>query len=154
MKKFARTQTVDRLKKLDAALRQAARHPEEDESVHDLRVAIRRFAQCLEVFQQFFDQRAAQKIRRRLRKLMDRCAAVRNCDVALELLRGSGTEDPTLTASIAAVRAEAEHTLAASLKRWRHRSIRKTWPQRLEAHRRRGVWVPGHPPLEAAGAAL
>ena len=154
MKKYARTQTVDRLKRLDAALRLAARRPKDDETVHDLRVAIRRFVQCLKVFQQFFDPRAARKIRRRLRKLMDRCAAVRNCDIALELLGAAGIEDATLTASIATSRATAEQTLAASLKRWRRRSIRKTWPERLEAPARSGLWIAGRPPFEAARRVL
>lgn len=154
MRKFARKQTIGRLKTLESALRTAARHPKDAEAVHDLRVAIRRFVQCLKIFQQFFDARVARKIRRRLGKLMDLCAAVRNCDIALELLGEAGIEDSGLAESLAASRTATERTLAGSLKRWRRRSIRKTWPKRLETTARKGMWEPGSPPPEAARRVL
>lgn len=154
MKKFARLQTLERLKSLDAALRHAVRHPKDADAVHDLRVAIRRIVQSLKVFQQFFDAHAARKLRRRLKKVMDRCADVRNCDVALELLTETGIEDAGIAESIATGRAEAERNLAGSLKRWRHRSIRKTWPERLEASPRRGLWEVGAVPFDAARRVL
>ena len=154
MKKYARRQTLARLKILNAALRGAAHHPQDAEAIHDLRVAIRRFVQCLKVFQQFFDSRAAHKMRRRLSKLMDRCGAVRNCDIALDLLRESGTEDANLVDSIKAQRDTAEHALAGTLKRWRRRSIRKTWPERLQAPVRGGMWDTRRPPFDAVRRAL
>jgi CHAD domain-containing protein len=154
MRKFARKRTIARLKTLDGALRLAARNPKDADAVHDLRVAIRRFVQCLKVFPQFFDARAARKVRRRLGKLMDFCAAVRNCDIAMELLRETGIEDASLTESLMAGRATAERTLAGNLKRWRRRSIRKTWPARLETAPRRGLWALDSPPLDAARRVL
>jgi len=146
MKKFARKQTLERLKTLKAQIRKAADDPKDAESIHDLRVSIRRFVQCLKVFQQFFDLRASHKIRRRLEKLMDRCAAVRNCDVAIELLRE--IEGTHLMEGMVAMRETAERTLADSLQRWRHRSIRKTWPNRLQAPARAGLWHAGTPASE------
>ena len=154
MKKYARRQTLARLKILNAALREAADHPKDAEAIHDLRVAIRRFVQCLKVFQQFFDSRAAHKMRRRLSKLMDRCADVRNCDIALDLLRESGTEDANLEESIKASRDTAEQVLAGNLRRWRRRSIHKTWPERLEAPVRGGMWDTRRPPFDAVRRAL
>ena len=60
------------------------------ESVHDLRVAIRRFQQCLRVFHQFFPRGEAKRIRRRLRKVMNLSAEVRERDIALGLIKQSG----------------------------------------------------------------
>ena len=145
---------MQRLKRLDAALRLAARHPKDAESIHDLRVAIRRFVQCLKVFQQFFDKPAARKIRRRLGKLMDLCAAVRNRDIALDLLRETGVEDAVLTEPLAASRVEAVRSLSVSLKRWRRRSIRKSWPGRLQAVPGSGMWELRRAPFEAARRVL
>jgi len=56
------------------------------EAVHDLRVAIRRLAQCLRVFEQFFPRDKTRKIRRELKEMVDLASEVRNRDVALALV--------------------------------------------------------------------
>lgn len=154
MKKYARLQMLERLKKLDAALRRAAKHSHDEDAVHDLRVAIRRYVQCLKVFQQFFDQQAARKIRRRLGKLMDRCAEARNYHVGIELLRETGIEDESLLERLSARQAEVEKDLSSSLKRWRHRAIRKSWAGKLGIRQSAGLWEKGRPPADSAHAVL
>jgi CHAD domain-containing protein len=77
-----------RLRVLAANLRRAAKHPGKAESVHHLRVSIRRFRQVLRVFGGLF--RHTRKMRRSLRGLMDLCGVARNCDIALEVLDQAG----------------------------------------------------------------
>jgi CHAD domain-containing protein len=98
MRKLLRSQTAARLKKLDREVRNVARKPEDADSIHDLRVSIRRLMQQLEVFAEWFEAKNVKTIRRHLRKLMNRCAAVRNCDVAVEVLRAAGWQGPQLLA--------------------------------------------------------
>src|SRR5579862_6794584 len=94
MRKLLRSQMAARLKKLDREVRNAARKPEDADRIHDLRVSIRRLIQQLEVFAEWFEAESVKTIRRHLRKLMDRCAAVRNCDVAVEVLQAVGWQGP------------------------------------------------------------
>ena len=95
MRKLLRSQTAARLKKLDREVRNAARKPEDADRIHDLRVSIRRLKQQLEVFAEWFEAEKVKTIRRHLRKLMNRCAAVRNCDVAVEVLQAPGGRAPS-----------------------------------------------------------
>ena len=84
--KYAVKETKLRLKRLSKNLRRAAKHPEDPEAIHDLRVSIRRVVQAFKTFRELLDPTPVKELRRRLHKLMDLCAAVRNCDVALTLL--------------------------------------------------------------------
>src|SRR5262245_59865344 len=56
------------------------------ESVHDLRVAIRRFAQAIEVFRPCFNTKHPKKIRRRLRNMIELAGVVRDCDISMAYL--------------------------------------------------------------------
>ena len=84
--KYAEKETKIRLKHFSKNLRRAAKHSEDPEAIHDLRVSIRRVVQAFKTFRDLLDPAPVKKLRRRLHKLMDLCAAVRNCDVALTLL--------------------------------------------------------------------
>jgi len=118
---FARVQSRARLKRFLAQVRGAARHPEDAEAIHDLRVSIRRFTQCLRAFRAVFDPKPLKKLRRRLRKLMDTCAAVRTCDVAMDVLKEAGVANgrSASISRLAGARAEAELSLRERLKRVR-----------------------------------
>src|SRR6478736_3714337 len=94
MRKLVQSQTAKRLKKLDAEVRHVAHEPGNTDAIHDLRVSIRRLRQELRVFQAWFERDRVKRIRRRLRRLMERCAAVRNCDVAVEVLREAEAKSP------------------------------------------------------------
>jgi CHAD domain-containing protein len=121
---FARAQSRTRLRRFVTQAGRAARHPEDPEAIHALRVSIRRFTQCLRTFRGVFDARPLKRLQRRLRKLMDACAAVRTCDVALEVLREAGAQKGRFSspiAKLAAARTEAEQRLRAHLAKLRRR---------------------------------
>ena len=82
---YARHETRACLRHFKTNLRHAAKHPDDPDAIHDLRVSLRRLTQCFRVF-----HAPAKKLRRRLHKIMERCGAVRNCDIALELLAECG----------------------------------------------------------------
>jgi CHAD domain-containing protein len=115
-----------RLTKLEAELRRATRLPEDPEAIHDLRVAIRRFLQCLACFEQFFDAGVRKKAFRRLKKLLKRCGAVRDCDISIELLKEAAAGPHRAIARLEAMRLEAGRELVARLKRW-PRGRAATW---------------------------
>ena len=142
---FARAQSRARLQRFVTQAGRASRHPQDPEAIHALRVSIRRFTQCLRTFRGVFDVRPLKKLQRRLRKLMDACAAVRTCDVALEVLREAGVDQgrsPALIAKLAAARTEAEQGLREHLAKLRRR---KAVDWELE-------WqTPGQPEFQADG---
>src|SRR5262245_18030487 len=96
MNKFVKTSTLAHLEKLKKEIRHTTRHPGDEDAIHDLRVAIRRFTQCLRIFAQFFGDARVRKIRHGLKQVMDRCGAVRNCDIALEVLKVTDVQSKKL----------------------------------------------------------
>jgi CHAD domain-containing protein len=86
LSRYAEAKLAERLKKVSSTLCRAAKDSEDPDNIHDLRVAIRRFTQALRVFKDMLDRGRVRKMRRRLKKIMDLCGAVRNCDVAVEVL--------------------------------------------------------------------
>jgi len=135
MRKLLRSQTAARLKKLDREVRNVARKPEDADRIHDLRVSIRRLKQELEVFAEWFEVEDAKTIRRHLRKLMNRCAAVRNCDVAVDVLRAAGCQGPKLLAGIKKERRAAEGTLTRKIEHWRSAGRVREWGGHLRVSR-------------------
>lgn len=118
---LARKQTQSALRRLSARLAFAAKHPEEPEAIHDLRVAIRRFTQCLRTFEHLFDPDIVKRFKRRLGKLMEACGEVRDCDIAQRLLRVAGLRpEDAAYAALKSRRREAELRLVENLarKRW------------------------------------
>ena len=83
------------------------------EPVHEVRVAIRRLFQGLTLYH------PAKKIRKPLRHLMKLSGDVRDCDIALSLLKGAWAKDSTpLRERVAKRRASSRGMLAAELKTW------------------------------------
>ena len=118
---FASRSTHAALLRLSAQLRHAARHAGDPEAIHDLRVSIRRYTQCLRTFEDLFDLEALKPIRKRLRTLMTLCGETRNCDIATELLRAARLpKDNPAYAKLRERRANAEDALVRHLgkKRW------------------------------------
>ena len=135
MKRLVRSQTAQRLKKLDREVRHVAHDPKSADAIHDLRVSIRRLRQELRIFKAWFDAEDVKSIRRRLRKLMDRCAAVRNCDVGIEVLREAGCKNPKLVAGLTKERQRRREDLARTLERWRSRDRVGKWRGHLRVRR-------------------
>jgi CHAD domain-containing protein len=87
------------------------------------------------VFAEWFEAEHVKTIRRHLRKLMDRCAAVRNCDVAIEVLQAAGCQDPKLSARLEKERRAAAGTLARKLEHWRSAGRVRAWSRHLRVSR-------------------
>jgi len=118
--KYAVKETKLRLKRFSKNLRHAAKHPEDPEAIHDLRVSIRRVVQAFKTFREVLDPAPVKKLRRRLHKTMDLCAAVRNCDVALTLLDQVGVTTGVSVSRLKKTRVQAAEKLHRSLKKERH----------------------------------
>jgi CHAD domain-containing protein len=116
--KYAVKETRLRLKRFSKNLRRAAKHPEDPEAIHDLRVSIRRVVQAFKTFGELLDPAPVKKLRRRLHKVMDLCAAVRNCDVALILLDQVGVTGASAS-RLQKTRGDAADKLHCSLKKER-----------------------------------
>ncbi len=127
MQKYVHEQTATLLRRLASQAHEAASLGSPD-AIHDLRVAIRRLSQCLRVFPEFFPKHDAKKIRRELREAMDAAGAVRNFDIAIELLKKSkAPAEPVL----AQERRRARKKLASVLMAWSRRDFSQKWRERL-----------------------
>jgi CHAD domain-containing protein len=125
--KYARDETRVCLKHFKTNLRRAAKHSGDPDAIHDLRVSIRRLTQCLRIFRSLLDPAPVKKLRRRLHKVMQHCGAVRNCDIALELLEECGLAESPSVSKLKNSRRDAEQKLHRKLKkeqRRHHRALR------------------------------
>lgn len=105
----------------------------EPDPIHDLRVSIRRFAQCLRVFAPFFPEKPSKRVRRRLRSLMNTAAEVRNRDIALALLQEAGLSPGSAFIGILSQeRKQAKRDLQQLVKRWNKRNFSQKWRSKLE----------------------
>jgi CHAD domain-containing protein len=101
--------------------------------VHDLRVAIRRLAQCLRVFGQFFPRRETRRIRRALKEMVDLASEVRNRDIAAELIaRAKIGPESELPRRLAQERGAAHKVLVMELKQWARSNSSRKWRSLLE----------------------
>jgi CHAD domain-containing protein len=132
MRDYARLQTAILLRRLAFQLNRAARGDDAD-SIHDLRIAIRRLSRCLRVFAPFYPGDSRKKIRRQLAALMAAAGRVRDHDIALQLLAEPGISAPAAIATrLAAERRKASHELLLEIRRWKGRSFSRKWRSRLE----------------------
>lgn len=86
MKQFARSQVAALFNRLEKTLHRAAQK-QNAEAVHQMRVSIRRFDQCLTVFEQYVPERASKKLRKHLRRVMRLSSKVRDLDIAISFLK-------------------------------------------------------------------
>ena len=132
MRDFVRRQTALLLRRLAEVLEQAAREADAD-SIHDVRVAMRRLSRCLRVFAPFYPPGSWKKIRRRIRMLMTAAGAVRDCDIAIELAGRAGVERGcAIVAQLAAQRRKAGRELLLEIRHWKSRKLVAQWKDRLE----------------------
>jgi len=115
------------LRRLAYEVSRAAKSGDAD-AIHDLRVAIRRFSRCLQVFSQFYPGNSWKKIRRRLAGLMEAAGAVRDLDIAMELLASaSAGPNRQLLSKLKQQRRQANRELFAEVNHWNHQSFSKKW---------------------------
>ncbi|MBV8847405.1 MAG: CHAD domain-containing protein [Bryobacterales bacterium] len=132
--RFVEASLQERLKKLSSELRKTAKDPKNPDHIHDLRVAVRRYTQGLRVFKHLLDRNRVKKMRRRLKKIMDACGAVRNCDISLEVLQVSGAPVPgSLDRRLKKLRSEKERDLAQLLESSSATTKTKRWEDWLKA---------------------
>jgi CHAD domain-containing protein len=130
MQRYAREQTSTLLRRLSFRMNRAAKLRDAN-SIHDLRVAIRRFEQCLQIFHHFLPG-GHKKIRRRLRKIMELSGEIRNRDIASDLLKQAGLPARSaLSTRLLRERREMQSKLLASFDRWRDRDLSRKWGSRL-----------------------
>ena len=128
---YASAQTAGLLDRLAWQVRRTAKRCDPD-SVHDLRVAIRQFLNCLRVFKQFFPDQPRKKIRRQLQVIRDLAGEVRNRDIALEILASVlNLPDEELSSPLAHERARAKRALENALQRWTRRKLFRKWRETL-----------------------
>jgi CHAD domain-containing protein len=132
MRDHARLQTSILLRRLAYQLNRAAGDADAD-SIHDLRVAIRRLSRCLRVFAAFYPGDSWKKVRRQLAELMEAAGRVRDRDIALQLLAEAGVPPRSaISTRLAGERRKASHELLLEIRRWKRRSFSRKWRSRLE----------------------
>ena len=132
MRKYVLDQTDARLRRFAYQLARVGKQADA-EAIHDLRVSIRRFSQCLRAFAQFFPGGKVKKIRRRLKGVMGLAADVRNQDIALELiLRARVPRGAALLNAVRRRRVQAERMLLGTARQWSQRDISRKWRTQLE----------------------
>jgi len=117
IERFARDSASHLRRSVRRQVRKAHKHSDE-EAIHDLRVSIRRLSECLREFSQFLPPKKTKKTLKRLGKLMDLAAELRNRDVAIEL---AGDVAPDLVSHLQQERQKLKGKLDRALDRWRRR---------------------------------
>jgi CHAD domain-containing protein len=131
MREYARRQTAILLRGLALEINRSARGAGADE-IHDLRVAIRRLSRCLRSFSQFYPGRWWKRARAQLSELLHMAGAVRDRDIALELLAQAGISGrAAIVAKLKAERIKASHELALEIRRWHDRGFTGKWRGQL-----------------------
>ena len=129
---YAQQQARTLLRRLAYQVNQTIRLGDAD-SVHDLRVAIRRFAQCLRTFAQCFPKGEPKKIRQKLKIAMHTASEVRDYDITLDLLRDAGISNESKVAgTIDKQRKQARRELMIVLRRWTREAFSRKWRAKLE----------------------
>jgi len=130
MREYTRLETLALLRRLSLQVERTADSPDED-AVHDLRVSVRRLSRCLRIFGPFYAGGRGQKFRSRLRELMAPAGAVRDIDIAMDLMSQAGfPPHSAIIIRLAAARREKGRILAEVVRRWRRRRLRQ-WSRKL-----------------------
>jgi CHAD domain-containing protein len=132
MRAYVQFQTGLLLRRFATQVTRTARTADAD-SIHDLRVSIRRLSRGLRVFAQFYPPHSWKPVRRRLADLMDSCGSVRDFDIAIGLLKQAGVRVTTpLVRQLRVKRIAAARELQLELQGWKARSVSRQWRLRLE----------------------
>jgi CHAD domain-containing protein len=132
MREYARLETKALLQRLAIQVDRGAGSPEAD-SVHDLRVAIRRLSRCVGVFAQFYPRQSGRKLRQQLSTLMDAAGAVRDLDVAIALLGEAGLSRRTAAVvRLNCDRRKQSRAFVTEVRHWKSRRLPRGWRHKLE----------------------
>jgi CHAD domain-containing protein len=134
MRRHVHSQTAALLGRLAIQVDRAAAGSAD--SIHDLRVAIRRLSRCLRVFSDFHPDRSWKTPRKRMRVLMKAAGAARDYDIALELLGQAGVAPgAAIVKRLEVERLQAREALALEIHRWQSGDVLQEWSGRLELPR-------------------
>ena len=102
----------------------------DSESIHKMRVAIRRLQQAMRVFAQYLPGRGAKRIKHELREVMKAAGEVRNRDIVIKLLKN----DEALIREVQKQRLAEKRKLVALLHDISRPDLSIKWRTRLELH--------------------
>lgn len=134
LKTFVRGKSAHLIGKVEERMKAIHESKADVDSVHDLRTSIRRLSECLRGFEELFPGGEAGRLRRRLRKLMQLAAEVRNRDIAGELfLKANVPSDDALFQRLKTERHEWQSMLTDKVVAWTEREEPKHWHGMLKA---------------------
>jgi len=132
MREHARRETGTLLRRMAFQLNRVSRRADAG-SVHDLRVSVRRLSRCLRTFASLYRGNYWKKIRVELHRLMEAAGAVRDRDIALELLAQAGVrKSAPLMKRIDADRRRLVRELSLEIHRLKGADYSRKWRNRLE----------------------
>ena len=111
-------------------MRRAAKRPDA-ETIHDVRVAIRRLRQALTMFRDELPKSLADKADKRLRKLLKAAGKVRNFDVSMELLQRFRASEPKLMRLLRKDRQDLARDLQTQLAAMHEKRTVEKWRAKL-----------------------
>jgi CHAD domain-containing protein len=127
MKEYAKEQVAARLTRVAFQLQHAVKLPDDD-AIHDLRVSIRRYSAALKIFGGLLGEKAAAKIRKRLKRVMGLAGEVRNRDIALAMAAKAGVADSSrLVKKLGQERRECMAALKKELMRLERKDFSQRW---------------------------
>jgi CHAD domain-containing protein len=135
MQDYVKRKTAELLAKFAAEVDRAAEDNDPD-AIHDLRVAIRRLSRCLRAFARFYPGRSWKKLRAQLSDMLHAAGAVRDCDIALELMAKAGFGPrAALAIQLRKEREQAHRKFVDVVRRWRDREFSRKWARVLAVSR-------------------
>lgn len=130
MKQFVQEQVAARLARVAFQVQHAVKLPDDD-AIHDLRVAIRRFNAALKLFAGILGEKQTRRIRKQLKAVMKRAGEVRDRDITMQMARKAGVADTSRL--VKKMKREREEKMAA-LKKELTRLDRKDFTRKWREH--------------------
>jgi CHAD domain-containing protein len=131
MRKYAHQQTRTLMRAFARRLSLAAETGDAD-TIHDLRVSIRRLSRGLRIFAPYYPDRAWKSIRAQLRHVMQLAGAVRDRDIALECLAKAGIDaQAAIVARLKSERRQANDEFLTEIRRWKEQAVVRQWSGQL-----------------------
>jgi CHAD domain-containing protein len=131
MREHVRTQTAILLRRFSFQMTRAARFADAD-SIHDLRVAIRRLSRCLRLFSKFYPDDSWKKIRKELSVILHAAGDIRDRDIAVELLvKAEVPRRSAIYAQLQSERRKAAGELRIKVRNWKADHSPRKWRSRL-----------------------
>ena len=125
------------LRDMAFSIRKTVKNPDE-ENIHDLRVLCLRLRYAVRLFARLFPRKPARRIRKRLSAVQDLLAAVRSCDIALQVLAVESIaaalvarQKKKLASELGLARRRALRPLQARLKKMQRADALQRWRSRL-----------------------